>query len=329
MNYSEFIETVYRKAEEKEISDIFDKETNKVETGYDKKVSDEIFKMFAVIPSYFDAVEEVDTTIEIFGHKFSMPIFPSPLSRLTNITDRPIVKVAEAAKALNTLTFIGVSDEKMIADVAEVNVPAVKIVKPYRDFAKMKSMVKAALGNGMTAIGVDLDISFGKKNGDQVFLADAFSPKSTAQIRELVEMVGDTPFVIKGSLSQKDALKAKEIGCKGLMITNHGNITVDYSVQPIEVLSKIRETVGPEMKIIIDGGIRRGSDIFKCLALGADAVCVGKMTWMGLLANEANGVAEIFSILNDELKRYMRSTACKNLKNIDSSMVMKRDFILA
>ncbi|PKM88678.1 MAG: hypothetical protein CVU87_06895, partial [Firmicutes bacterium HGW-Firmicutes-12] len=305
----------------------FTKETNQVETGYDRKVSEHIFKSFAVIPSYFDAVEEVDTTVDLFGHRLSFPIIPAPMSRLTNITDKPIVKLAQAAKTLGTLTTLGISSEEMLTEVADVGVPAIKIIKPYRDFEKMKSMVKAAQQNKMTAVGVDMDYSFGKKNGDQIFLAEAFSPKSTAQIRELVEMV-EIPFVIKGSLSKKDALIAKEIGCSGLLITNHGNTTIDYAVQPLEVLPKIREAVGPEMKIIIDGGIRRGSDIFKCLALGADAVCIGRMAWMGLIVDEVNGVIEIFNILNDELKRYMCSTGATRLKDINPTMVMKRDYIL-
>ena len=103
---------------------------------------------------------------------------------------------------------------------------------------------------------------------------------------------------------------------------------VDYLVQPLEVLPKIKEVVGEDMKILVNGGIERGSDIFKCLALGADAVTVGKMAWMGLFANEEKGVIDIFNILNQELKRYMGITGYKSIREINPAALLKRDFIL-
>lgn len=317
-----------KKAEEKGISDIFEKEANFVETGYDRKVAENIFKLYGIVPKNFNAVEDVDTSVEFFGKRFTMPIFPAPLSRLTNITSKPILKIAMAAKELGIMTFMGISGEEQLKEVAAVGAPTVKIMKPYRDFEKMKSMVRAANEYGIFAIGVDLDLSFGKKAEEELFYTDAFSPKSADQIRQLVKMA-EMPFILKGVLSVEDAKIAKEIGCSAISVTNHGNMTVDYLAQPIEVLLQIREAVGAEMKIIVDGGIRRGSDIFKCIALGADAVCVGRMAWMGLIADEVNGVVEIFKILNDELKRYMRVTGAKQLEDIEPSALIKRNFILA
>jgi 4-hydroxymandelate oxidase len=327
LDYSEFMQLAQIQAEKKGISYIFEKEANFVETGYGRKAAENIFKRFAIITRYFNAVENVDTSVELFGEKLSMPILPSALSRLTDITDKPIHKIAAASKALSIMTFIGVSGEQLIGEIASIGVPTVKIMKPYRDFEKMKSMVLEANKHKITAIGVDIDLSFGKKSADRLFYQNDFSPKKADQIFELVKMA-EMPFIIKGILSVEDAIIAKEIGCKAIIVTNHGNMTIDHLVQPIEVLPRIREAIDNEMKIIVEGGITRGSDIFKCLALGADAVCVGRMTWIGLIVNEVEGVVDIFNILNDELKRYMQSTGAKNLKGINSSMLFERNFII-
>jgi len=327
MKYCEFIEETYKKAAEKGISDIFDKEANYVETGYDRIMTGQVFKQYGIIPRYFNAVEDVDTSVEIFGQKFPMPIFPAALSRLTNITEKPIQKIAQAAKELQIMTQLGISNDDLLREVAAVGAPLVKIMKPYRDFGKMKAEVELANECGLFAVGVDLDLSFGKKMNDDIFFNDTFSPKSADQIYQLIEMA-QMPFILKGVLSVEDAIIARDIGCGAVVVTNHGNMKVDYQVQPVEVLPKIKEVLGKEMKIIAEGGISRGSDIYKCLALGADAVCVGKMAWMGLIANEVQGVVDIFRILNDELKRYMQSTATAKLSDIDGSALLKRDIII-
>lgn len=327
MKYHEFIEKAYKKAAEKNIPEIFEKEANYVETGYDRIMAKQVFKQYGIIPRYFNAVENVDTTVEIFGQTFSMPIFPAALSRLTNITEKPIPKIAQAAKELQIMTQIGISDEELIKETAAVGAPLVKLMKPYRDFGKMKAIVELANECGLFAVGVDLDLSFGKKANDEIFFSDTFSPKSADQIHELIQMAR-IPFILKGVLSVEDAVIARDIGCSAIVVTNHGNMKVDYQVQPLEVLPEIREAVGPEIKIFAEGNISRGSDIYKCLALGADAVCVGKMAWMGLIAGEVQGVIDIFQILNEELRRYMQSTAAARLSDINSSALLKREFII-
>jgi len=96
----------------------------------------------------------------------------------------------------------------------------------------------------------------------------------------------------------------------------------------LEVLPEIKQVIGDRMPIFVDSGIRRGSDVMKALALGADAVLVGWALIMGLAANGSQGVTEIVDILTAELRRIMSVTGCKNLSEIDDNVLVRRDYFI-
>ncbi len=107
----------------------------------------------------------------------------------------------------------------------------------------------------------------------------------------------DRKLLIKGVLSVPDAERAASLGCDGIILTNHGGRQLDYCVAPFEMVPEISAAVGNRMTVIVDSGFRRGTDVIKALALGADAVMIGRATLYGLIAGGEPGVRRAIEIL--------------------------------
>ncbi|MDB5807250.1 MAG: mdlB [Betaproteobacteria bacterium] len=122
---------------------------------------------------------------------------------------------------------------------------------------------------------------------------------------------------VKGVLRADDALLAKQRGADGIFVSNHGGRQLDGAPATIEALPAIRAAVGPEMKVMLDGGIRRGSDIAKALALGADMAFVGRATLYGLAAGGEPGVSHALGLLRTELDRVMALLGCRSVADIN------------
>ena len=140
-----------------------------------------------------------------------------------------------------------------------------------------------------------------------------------AQLRE--EWGGK--FVIKGVQCVEDARRCVEIGADAVMLSNHGGRQLDHAVAPIDLLPEVLDEVGGQIATIVDGGIRRGTDILKALALGADACSIGRAYLYGLGAGGERGVARAIELLAYELKVAMTLAGCRSVKEIDSSVVRK------
>nr|WP_253274386.1 alpha-hydroxy acid oxidase [Myxosarcina sp. GI1] len=116
-------------------------------------------------------------------------------------------------------------------------------------------------------------------------------------------------------------LKALEHGAKGIIVSNHGGRQLDGAIATFEALPEIVEAVGDKIEILVDGGIRRGTDILKALALGAKAVLVGRPVLWGLAVNGTKGVAHVLQLLTEELDLAMALSGCASLEDLDSSLV--------
>jgi 4-hydroxymandelate oxidase len=131
----------------------------------------------------------------------------------------------------------------------------------------------------------------------------------------------DVPFLIKGILTPEDAAISVERGFDGLIVSNHGGRSLDYAPSTLEVLPEIAEAVNGRIPVLMDSGIRRGSDVFKALALGADAVLAGRALRWGLGAFGPQGAQRVIEILQAELRQAMAATGRQNLAAIDPSAV--------
>lgn len=140
---------------------------------------------------------------------------------------------------------------------------------------------------------------------------------------DLADLIRQSPLpvILKGVLSAEDAKKAQNIGCAGIIVSNHGGRTLDGLPASIDALPAIVDAVGPHWPILLDGGIRRGSDAFKAIALGAKAVLIGRPIVWALASAGAAGVAHSIQLLRAELEVCMALTGCPSLDAIQSSSI--------
>ena len=132
------------------------------------------------------------------------------------------------------------------------------------------------------------------------------------------------PFALKGVMSVEDAKKAIDIGCSAIMISNHGGRQLDGSRAPFDQLAEIVDAVGDKIEVILDGGIRRGTHVFKALALGAKACSFGKGYLFALGAAWQECVEAILQRMKTEINRDMILMGCKSVKDLDRSKVTFR-----
>jgi L-lactate dehydrogenase (cytochrome) len=132
------------------------------------------------------------------------------------------------------------------------------------------------------------------------------------------------PFVIKGVSSVHDARKAVEIGADAIMVSNHGGRQLDHAPSPIGLLEDVMMAVGDKVEVIADGGVRRGTDVIKALALGAKACAIGRAYLFGLGAGGEAGVDKTFAILRTELERDMALLGCANIDEITEEYIRAR-----
>lgn len=142
---------------------------------------------------------------------------------------------------------------------------------------------------------------------------------------ELQWLRGQTqlPLIVKGILSPRAARRALELGADALVVSNHGGRVLDSAVSPVEVLADIRTAVGPDMPLLLDGGIRQGTDVFKALALGANAVMIGRPQFHGLAVAGMLGMAHMLHALRAEFELAMAQMGCAHLEEISADSLRR------
>lgn len=261
-----------------------------------------------------------DLSMTLFGKSFKTPILMPAFSHLHVFAperEDGMCEYARAAKALGAVNFVGMSEDEEFSRIAAVGAPTVRIVKPYADRDKMYSRLAHAKRCGALAVGTDIDHSFSASGGhDNVFGAE-MAPVSKAELSELVRASG-LPFVVKGVLSVRDAAACAEAGASAILVSHHHG-RMPFAAPPAMVLPEIRREVGGKMKIFVDCGIDSGADVYKVLALGADAAAVGRAIMAPLIRDGAAGVEAYVRKMNDELSMLMAFTGCRSLSEFDSS----------
>ena len=155
------------------------------------------------------------------------------------------------------------------------------------------------------------------------FLKNQMPPagtKSVEELRQIIELAG-SPFIVKGIMTVKGAMKALEAGASGIVVSNHGGRVLDQCPATAEVLAEIVDAVGGRMKIFVDGGLRPGVDIFKALALGADAVIVCRPFVSAVYGGGAEGVQALVRKLGAELSDAMEMCGAASLRDFRRDMV--------
>lgn len=265
-----------------------------------------------------------DTHITLFGQRFSMPIATAALSHLNNTAPDGMAKMAAGAFVADALCFSGMGEAEEIQAMCATGAKVIKIVKPHADNGTVFAKIREAEEAGAFGVGMDIDHAF-SWNGDYDNVGGLpMRPKSLEEMTGFVKAT-TLPFIVKGVLSVTDAKKCMEMGAAGIIVSHHHGI-MNYAVPPLMVLPQIAEVIGGRIPIFVDCCVESGMDAFKALALGADAVCVGRAIMSPLKENGADGVREKLESMNRELKAVMERTAFENLDKIDGSVIYKRNF---
>lgn len=159
------------------------------------------------------------------------------------------------------------------------------------------------------------------ESGLAAYFADLLDPALTWDALAWLRSVTKLPILVKGIVRADDALRAVEHGAAGIVVSNHGGRQLDSSPATIDVLPRIADAVAGRAEILLDGGIRRGTDVIKALALGARAVLVGRPILWGLAANGREGVAGALGLLRRELDLAMALCGCANISAITRDLV--------
>lgn len=156
------------------------------------------------------------------------------------------------------------------------------------------------------------------------YVNSQFDRSVTWRQAEELAALWNGPFVIKGLITGPDARRARDVGATAIMISNHGGRQLDGAPAPIDQVEEVVQAIGGRIEVILDGGVRRGSDILKAMALGADACSIGRPYLYGLAAGGRAGVARALSILRGEFERSMALAGVPRLADIGRSLVKRR-----
>lgn len=265
---------------------------------------------------------ERDMTIELFGKTFAAPIFAAPMGLIPyayteDMTDRLYCDAVMAGtKAAGTLAFGGGGPRaenfyEPLEAIRENGGWGIPTLKPWA-VEIVKERLKEAEAAKPLAFAMDIDSAglphAGLANPPMLL-------KTEEELREIAQAT-KLPFLIKGIMTAEAAKKAARTGAYGIVVSNHGGRVMDHGLSTAEVLPEIAAAVGEQVKIFVDGGVRSGDDVFKMLALGADAVLIGRPYVIAAYGGGAEGVRIYTEKLKAELQDAMTMTNCRTLADI-------------
>jgi NAD(P)H-dependent flavin oxidoreductase YrpB (nitropropane dioxygenase family) len=237
------------------------------------------------------------------------------------IREGGLAMVAEGLKEAGSMMWTGTPIPQDLSELTRVGVPVIQNLKPHRDREKLFRELDEVQEAGVTWVGVEIDAGMGTKIRDQQITKDC-SPLSAAEL-SLIRKAVDRPLVFKGVLSVHDALKSLDAGADAIKVSNHGAHTLDYLPHPFQVLEGITEAVKGRIPIFVDCGFRRGTDVLKGLAMGADLVGMGRPVLYALAADGTRGVRDLMLQVTAELSRTMVMVGAKDLQDIGRDCIME------
>ncbi|MBQ8986257.1 MAG: alpha-hydroxy-acid oxidizing protein [Lachnospiraceae bacterium] len=268
-----------------------------------------------------------DTSISLFGHVFSLPVFAAPIGKFLvdckldspyfNNNELYAEALIRGCRAAGGMAWLGDNlqegyFEGQIKTLKEYDGVGIPTIKPWADPDLFLKRVHAAEAVGAIAVAVDLDsigLSYQSTN------AVGVRSRSAEELRDIIKQ-SPMPVIVKGVLSAKTAEKAASAGVAGIVVSNHGGNVIEHSENPCDVLPDIRQAVGPDLIVFADGAVRSGEDVFKLIALGANAVLIGRPYNVSVYGGGADG-AEIYTRkIKWELENIMSLANCRSLQEI-------------
>lgn len=293
-----------------------------VGTGSSFKANIEALNRYKLNLSTIHEVRQPDTEAEIFNEKLSLPVMAAPITGTTYNMGGAITEdvyceeVITGSIMAGTIGWTGDGADPLmygsgIEAIKKNNGKGIPIIKPRAQDEIIKRIRLAEEANAI-AVGIDID---GAGLITMALKGQPVSPKSPKEIEEIVRAT-NLPFILKGIMTLREAQIAYELGVKAIVVSNHGGRILDHTLGVAEVLPEIADKLKGKITIIADGGIRSGVDVLKLLALGADAVLIGRPVVIAVFGNGREGLKLYFETIKNELSQAMLLTGVNSVKNV-------------
>jgi 4-hydroxymandelate oxidase len=318
------------------------------------------FERLALRPRVLVDVSTIDTSVRLFGRTLSFPVLlaPTALNRLGHPDGE--VAAARAAGAAGTAMVLSTTASSTIEEVAEAASGALWFqLYVYRDRGVTHDLVRRAEASGYEALVLTVDMPrMGRRERD---LRNRFTLPPDVSIRNLeaagrpdaarwpadssfleyvhnlldptltwesigwLKSITRLPVLIKGVLGADDAQRAIDSGAGGIVVSNHGGRQLDGALASIDALPDVAACAAGRIPVLLDGGVRRGTDVVKALALGAAAVLIGRPYLWGLAAAGEAGVRRVLDLLRDEFELALALCGCRAVSEVSRSLVVSKD----
>ncbi|MBQ7371303.1 MAG: alpha-hydroxy-acid oxidizing protein [Blautia sp.] len=293
--------------------------------GNSNKITRDYLDSLLIETRYINSTNP-NTELELYGEKFSTPIMTAALSHLDKMMfEGATESYAKGAAAAGAVLWLGMAEEDAEVELcAKSGARLVEIIKPYADREKIYKKIKRAEDLGHLAVGIDIDHPFGEDGSPDIVDGNEMRAITTEELSQIVNST-KLPMITKGVLSTRDAEISLACGCRGIVLSHHNN-RIEFAVPPLFALPDIAKVTGGRIPIFVDDEISTGMDAFKALALGANAVGIGRPLMTAIKKNGADGVRNYLKKATEELAKAMAYTGCTDLGKMDSSVIHKRNF---
>ncbi len=272
-------------------------------------------------------VSEPDTRIDFLGHSLAMPLLAAPIGGVAFNMGEKISEAAYISAVLGGCAETGILGcvgdgvpdfihQSGYDAIKSLDGKGIPFIKPWKD-AEFFEKVDKALAAGATVIGMDIDAAgliTLKQMGRPV------SPRSPKRLGEIIHQV-KVPFILKGVMTVADARMAVDAGARAIVVSNHGGRVLDHTPGAADVLPEIADAVKGQIAILADGGVRTGGDVLKMLALGADAVMIGRPFSVAAVGGLKEGVSRYIQGVAGELKAAMILTGTAGADSVDRAIL--------
>jgi 4-hydroxymandelate oxidase len=301
----------------------------------------EAFDAIRLRPRVLIDVSSLDTRLELFGQRLEFPILLAPVAAQARIHGGAEPEAGRGASVAGATMVVSAFASAKLEDVARAARGRVWFqLYVHRDRTRTRDLVQRAKAAGCSVLCITVDTPVipmrdrekrrgirppytGPSSGGRVspIYADALDPTVTWETVAWIRSFAKTPVLLKGVLAPDDARRAASEGLAGVLVSNHGGRNLDTTPATIDALPAVAEAVQGRKPILLDGGVRRGTDIVKALALGARAVLIGRPYLWGLAVDGAAGVQRVIEILRDELEAAMALCGAPSLDRINRPLV--------
>ena len=288
-------------------------------TGNSDKITRDYLDSLLIETRYMNSMIP-STEFTLFGEKFDSPIMSAALSYVDNfMSEGASDKLVRGVVDANAVFWYGAAPDEDIERFIKAGARMVEVVKPYADIDLIHKKIEHAAKCGVLAVGIDIDHGFTDDGTADSIEGNELKSLTTADLTEICK-ASKLPVIVKGVLSRYDAEEALKAGVQGMVLSHHRG-RIDFALPPLQALPHVAEVVQGSVPLYVDCMIQTGMDAFKALALGADAVCIGRPLMMAIKQDPENGVRDYLINANHELAKAMAFTGCADLSQIEPGII--------